>query len=227
MSTGRNSTPPVGGSSITLSACLRSHAAGNNALDPSGKLQLVSCYMTHLDALPTSLAHRVRVLYLSNNSLASLQGIQQFSNITTLSLANNSLRYIHDLAPLSSLPQLDRLALEGNIVTGMPFYRDLVLGLCSSAPSSAPSNAPPSRGLQVLDGIKVSTEEQQGVRVQFRRVCGQLDLMRCNELRVCVLEHVCALTACHSQLIAEVLGKFRSVSSLFLGLIMLSIPCST
>jgi hypothetical protein len=47
------------------------------------------------------------------------------------------------------------------------------------------------------------------MRVQFRKVCGQLDLMRCNELRVCVLEHVCALTACHSQLIAEVLGKFR------------------
>jgi hypothetical protein len=156
--------------------------------------------MSCLDALPAALAQRVKVLYLSNNSLSSLQGIQQFSNITTLSLANNSVRYIHHLAPLASLPLLERLALEGNVVTGMPFYRELVLGICCS---SSP------RGLLVLDGVKVSAEEQGGVRVQFRKACGQIDLMRCNELRVCVLEHVCALTSCHSQLVAEVLGKFR------------------
>ena len=82
------------------------------------------------------------------------------------------------------LPQLQRLALEGNVVTGMPFYREMVLGICSS-PSSA-------RGLLVLDGVKVTAEEQAGVRVQFRQACGQVDLLRCNELRVCVLEHVCA-----------------------------------
>jgi hypothetical protein len=202
---------PAGSSSsqITLSSCLRSQAAGNNALDPSGKLQLVSCYMTHLDALPPALAQRVRVLYLSNNSIASLQGIQQFSNLTTLSLANNSLRYIHDLTPLAALTRLERLALEGNVVTSMPFYRELLLGICSSY-SGADTNTPP-RGLQVLDGVKVSAQEQGGVRALFRKVCGQMDLMRCNELRVCVLEHVCALTACHSQLVAEVLGKFRYV----------------
>ena len=189
-------------SATTLSSCLRSHAAGNNALDPSGKLHLVSCYMTELDALPTALAQRVKVLYLSNNSLQSLQGIQQFSNITTLSLTNNSIRYMHHLAPLASLHHLERLALDGNVVTGMPYYRELVLGICSSASRQGSS-------LQVLDGVKVSADEQSNMRVQFRKVCGQLDLMRCNELRVCVLEHVCALTACHSQLIAEVLGKFR------------------
>jgi hypothetical protein len=189
-------------SATTLSSCLRSHAAGNNALDPSGKLHLVSCYMTELDALPTALAQRVKVLYLSNNSLQSLQGIQQFSNITTLSLTNNSIRYMHHLAPLASLHHLERLALDGNVVTGMPYYRELVLGICSSTSRQGSS-------LQVLDGVKVSADEQSNMRVQFRKVCGQLDLMRCNELRVCVLEHVCALTACHSQLIAEVLGKFR------------------
>jgi hypothetical protein len=189
-------------SATTLSSCLRSHAAGNNALDPSGKLHLVSCYMTELDALPTALAQRVKVLYLSNNSLQLLQGIQQFSNITTLSLTNNSIRYMHHLAPLASLHHLERLALDGNVVTGMPYYRELVLGICSSTSRQGSS-------LQVLDGVKVSADEQSNMRVQFRKVCGQLDLMRCNELRVCVLEHVCALTACHSQLIAEVLGKFR------------------
>lgn len=204
-----------GSCAATLSACIRNHAAGNNALDGAGKLQLVGCYMTELDALPATLALRARVLLLGNNSLSSLQGVQQFSNITTLSLVNNSLRYFHQLAPLGALPLLQRLALEGNLVTDMPFYRELVLGICCSAPPpSSPSTCYASsfssaRGLLVLDGVKVSAEERQGVRVKFRQACGQLDLMRCNELRVCVLEHVCALTACHSQLVAEVLGKFR------------------
>ena len=197
--------------STTFSSCLRANAAGNNALDPSGKLQLVGCYITDLDTIPNALASRVRILFLSNNSLSSTLGIQQFSNLTTLSLANNSIRYMHALVPLAHLPKLKRLSLEGNVVTGMPFYREIVLGICSSSPSpnrNIPTSSS-SRGLQVLDGVKVSSQEHSDVRVQFRKVCGQFDLLRCNELRVCVLEHVRCLTACHSQLVTEVLGKFR------------------
>lgn len=48
-----------------------------------------------------------------------------------MSLGNNLLRYLEDLAPLAELPRLSVLMLEGNPVTQMPNYRaQLVHTLC-------------------------------------------------------------------------------------------------
>lgn len=152
---------------ITLNSCVQKHAANNAALDTHGKLHLASCYMSVLDPVPVQLARRVKVLYLSNNSLRSLQGIQQFTRLTSISVANNHIRYVHDLMGLASLPHLEKLGLEGNTVTLMPYYRELVLGLCLRPSSGQLSTY---NGLLQIDGQKVTPEEQANVRVRFRQV---------------------------------------------------------
>lgn len=69
----------------------------------NGKLSLVGCYITEIDLLPEKLALIIKTLYLSHNSLTSLQNLQQFRYLTSVSLANNSIRYLHMLTPLSPL----------------------------------------------------------------------------------------------------------------------------
>ena len=89
------------------------------------KLSVVSKYITHLSGVPPSVAAPVTQLLLSNNSLRGLGRLsgQLFPNLEAVSLSNNQLRYLEDLVPLTTLPKLLDLILEGNPVTHMPNYR--------------------------------------------------------------------------------------------------------
>ena len=182
-----------------LSAVLRKNAA---ALDSNGKLNLVGCYLTELDNLPDKLSNRVKTLFLSQNSLESLLGIQQFRNVTCVSLANNAVRYLDALQPLAALTSLEKLTLDGNVVTTMPYYREIVLGLCCPEGHG---------GLVSLDGIKVTPEEHRHCLTNYRRAAGQMEQMRCSGLRVAVLSHLEGLTRCHAEIVGHVLGRFRWV----------------
>jgi Leucine-rich repeat (LRR) protein len=164
------------------------------------KLNLVSSYITTLDKLPSKLSSRITTLYLSHNSLESLSGLEQFENITTASISSNAIRYLNDLLPLSLLPSLERLSLEGNIVTHMPYYREIVLGISLRGNKS---------GLNVLDGVKMTSAEKDGLGPNYRKACLQMDQMRCTALRVCVMEHLYGLTKCHAEIVQQVMGKFR------------------
>ena len=170
----------------------------------NGKLSLVGCYITEIDLLPEKLSLVVKTLYLSHNSLTSLQNLQQFKYLTSISLANNSIRYLHTLTPLSSLLLLEKLSLEGNIVTHMPYYREIIIGLCSS-----PSNYQ-NFMLESLDSIPITAEEKTQSRVNYRKCCVQIEQLRCNGLRVIILEHMHRLFSCHAEIISYVMGKFRS-----------------
>lgn len=170
----------------------------------NGRLSLVGCYLTEIDLLPSKVSSLVQILYLSNNSLTSLVNIQQFRCLTCLSLANNSLRYLHSLAPLSNLLSLEKLSLEGNVVTHMPYYREVVLGLCYNSRADGLS-------LKSLDSSPVSPEEKRNCRVNFRKCCLQIEQLRSDGLRVAVLEHMHLLFACHAEIIGCVMGKFRSL----------------
>jgi hypothetical protein len=170
----------------------------------NGRLSLVGCYMTEIDLLPEKISSLVQILYLSNNSLTSLTNIQQFRFVTCLSLSNNSIRYLHSLAPLSNLLFLEKLSFEGNVVTHMPYYREVVLGICSNSRTDG-------LFLKSLDSIQVSSEERRNSRANFRKCCLQIEQLRCNGLRVAVLEHMHLLFACHAEIIRCVMGKFRSL----------------
>lgn len=77
-------------------------------------------------------------LFLSNNDLCSLRGLECFGGVASLSLGGNLLRRVEDLRPLASLPRLETLSLEVNPVCGAPNYRAHVI-------------ASATRSLRVLD----------------------------------------------------------------------------
>lgn len=176
----------------------------------NGKLSLVGSYLTDIDQLPEKLSSLVRILFLSNNSLTSLGNLQQFSYLTTLSLTNNSIRYLHQLCPLSSLPFLEKISLEGNVVTHMPYYREILIGLCSGSDQSNQFR------LKCVDSLPLTREEKEKSRLNFRKCSHQIEQIRCDCLRVTILEHMHLLFACHAELIRLVMGKFRFLSSFFL-----------
>lgn len=170
----------------------------------NGKLSLVGCYITEIDMIPEKISSIIKTLYLSHNSLTSLQNIQQFKYLTSVSLANNSIRYLHLLTPLSSLVLLEKISLEGNIVTHMPYYREIIIGLCSSS-----LNHSQNLLLESIDSIPITSEEKVQSRVNYRKCCVQIEQLRCNGLRVIILEHMYRLFSCHAEIISYVMGKFR------------------
>lgn len=184
--------------SKTLSAALREVPLSLQ----HGRLSLVGSYLTDIDILPEKLSDLVRTLYLSNNSLTTLRNVQQFKHLTTLSLANNSIRYLHALYPLSNLPFLEKVSLEGNVVTHMPYYRQFLIGICSAGNDQFM--------LRSIDSILLTREEIEKSQINFRTCSLQLEQMRCECLRVAVLEHMHFLFACHAELVRIVMGKFRS-----------------
>ena len=180
-------------SRATLSNCLQSQPA---AFDGSGlKLSLVGSNISIIDKVPGKLISKVQTLYLSNNHITSLEGIQQFSQLRTLSVANNLLRYLNNLKSLASIEQIERISLEGNVVTGMPFYRQYVIGLCPH--------------LLTLDGVNVTTEERNGTRSSIRQLTAFYDQLRLNELQNIVLKNLCLQLNLHANFRNVVLGKFR------------------
>jgi hypothetical protein len=170
--------------------------AGVGAQGAQGaKLSAVNASIGCIDRLPAPVALPCTHLFLSNNDISSLLGIEQFQNVKVLSLSNNMLRRTGDLVQLRSLRYLEKLNLEGNGVTSMPFYRQFIIALCPR--------------LSLLDNVPVSAEERVPSDALSRRAGAVLEALRTEELRACVLRHVLRLTRVNAELAQAVCGKFR------------------
>lgn len=77
------------------------------------------------------MSSRATHLFLSNNSVRSLNGLGLFSGVRCLSLSHNLVRRAEDLHPLASLTRLETISLEGNPVCGAANYRAHVVSLAS------------------------------------------------------------------------------------------------
>ena len=180
-------------SRVTLCSCLQSAPA---AFDGTGlKLSLVGCNISVIDKVPGKLIDKIQTLYLSNNHITSLDGVQQFVHLRSISVANNLIRYLSSLKSLASLVHLERISFEGNIVSGMPFYRQYLIGLCPRLVS--------------LDGINVTSEERNGAKSSVRQVIAFYDQLRLNELQNIILRNVCIQLDLHAEFNNVVLGRFR------------------
>lgn len=154
-----NKTPSSNGK-ITLCSCLQSLPA---PFDSTGqKLSLVGNNISEIDKVPSTLLTKVQTLYLSNNNIVSLDNIEQFTHLQNLSVTNNLIRYLSDLRSIALNKQLEKISLEGNVVTGMPFYRQYVVGLCPR--------------LLVLDGTNVTTDERSSSKSTTRQLSGTIFL---------------------------------------------------
>jgi Leucine-rich repeat (LRR) protein len=151
-----NKTSTSSSSRITLCTCLQSLPA---PFDGTGqKLSLVGNNISEIDKVPSTLLTRVQTLYLSNNRIVSLDNIEQFTHLQNLSVTNNLIRYLSHLKSLALNEQLEKVSLEGNVVTGMPFYRQYMVGLCPR--------------LLVLDGSNVTAEERSCSKSTTRQLSG-------------------------------------------------------
>jgi Leucine-rich repeat (LRR) protein len=110
---------------------------------------------TIFTSIPSQIIGTVKHLFLSNNLLSSLQGVEKFANVQILSASNNRLVYLDSLEALFTLPQLKRLSLLGNPITKLPYYRDHVIALCEK--------------LDSLDGVTVSDLDRVQSKLRYRQ----------------------------------------------------------
>ena len=201
-SSGIHRHPPTGSSrperhirGNTLCRCLQTLPAPVDST--SSKLSLVGLDIGEIDFVPGPLPERIQVLYMSNNLLTSLDGVEQFVNIRQVSFANNFIKYLSDLRSLGLLPHLEKITLEGNVVTGMPFYRQYLIGLCANLTS--------------VDGINVTPDERKHARTYSRQLSAFYDQLRLNELQNIILRHLRLQLTMHSEFQKVIIGRFRSL----------------
>lgn len=172
------------------------------------RVSSVGAQIDLIGVVPPSIASKAKKLFLSNNNIRSLQNIQQFSNLETLSLTHNDLKYLEELYHLKELTRLRKLALEGNLVTKVPFYRDFVLGHCAH--------------LQELDGKSISQEDRMRSTLNFRRACLFISRAITNAVRNSLLGQIVTVRLAHSEMLSSVFGRFKYV---FLPLTYLFLFC--
>lgn len=57
------------------------------------KISVVQKFVSEIDPMPKKFL-KVETLYLSSNNIRTLDGLQQFSNLKNLSLANNEVTFL-------------------------------------------------------------------------------------------------------------------------------------
>ena len=86
------------------------------------KIQVVNRNVNEIDRVPEQY-QGASTIYLSNNSIIDLSGIEQFQQVRTLSLAHNDVVTMDSLAPLAKCQKLKYLKLAGCPISERPFYR--------------------------------------------------------------------------------------------------------
>jgi hypothetical protein len=95
------------------------------------------------------------------------------------------------------MQRLEKLVLEGNLCTSMPYYREYIIGMC--------------RNIISIDGVKVTPLERENARSLAKKAHTFYEQLRLNELRNCILLNMRNHLACLRELLHVVFGKFRSL----------------
>ncbi|KAG3095331.1 hypothetical protein PC121_g2826 [Phytophthora cactorum] len=99
-----------------------------------------------LGRVPPTVSASITALYLSQNNLLSLEGIDQFSAVRLLSVGGNLISSDKEVARLNELAQLRNLNLMGNPLCDQPNYRLRIIALLTK--------------LQVLDNSDITKRER-------------------------------------------------------------------
>ena len=75
---------------VSLVNALRKVGSG---FDGNSKISLVNQHVSVIDKIPESISIRIKTIYLSNNIIPSLIGLNQFKNLESLSVTHNHLTY--------------------------------------------------------------------------------------------------------------------------------------
>lgn len=158
------------------------------------RVSAVGAQINCIGKVPTDIAGKSRRLFLSNNSISSLRGVEQFPLLDSLSVAHNEIKYLEELYFLKFLTCIKKLTLVGNLVTKVPFYADFVLGHCPN--------------LLYLDNIKISDEDRMRAKVNYRRACQYISRAITNSIRNSLLGQIVGMRLCQQDMLCSVFGRF-------------------
>lgn len=181
---------------VTIEEAVRQHP---QYLSSDGsKLSIVGKQITCIgNALPPSIAEAIRTLYISNNNMKTLQGIEKYYQLRVISCANNYIRYLGDLKYLKQIPFIEKVSFTGNPVSLMPFYREYLISLCPN--------------LLSIDGHTISWKERTDAKSSSQKAQLFYSQLRLTALRNCILLHIKNLHCCHQEIRSVILGKFRYI----------------
>jgi len=166
------------------------------SIDPSdGKLGLVGIGVNLIGKLSEDIALKIQILYLSNNMITDLSGIELLTQIHTLSVANNMIKSLHNISYLSKLPNLKKLTINGNLICHMPYAKDLILANCTK--------------LSILDGIAISETMREHSVHRSRTAQLLINSTALETFRVHIIEHISRLLQVQNELLTMFHSKFR------------------
>jgi hypothetical protein len=138
------------------------------------KIVAASKQVTAIGQIAHPVIANTKTLFLSNNLLSSLDGIEQLSRLGTLSLANNDLASLLHLERLRSLPSLQHLTVSGNPLCFLPYYRERVLFMCEHL----------GLVLMTLDGKHVTAADTCAAKAVTTEYAARLSSLLIQEARI-------------------------------------------
>jgi len=93
-------------------------------------LRATGAGVREIDILSVQMAQKCRFLYVSYNSISSLDNISQFKYMTTLLIEYNMISRIESLYPLQQLLYLKHIRLEGNPICSLPLWYIHLVRVC-------------------------------------------------------------------------------------------------
>lgn len=180
--------------SFKLSQCLGTYPT---AFDGS-KISIVQKYVTEFDTCASRFQF-AEVIFGSNNSLTSLEGVQQFRLLRVLSLGNNCVDDIRRCGFLRHCACLQVLSMEGNPIEQSPYYRAHLLSIVP--------------WVKVLDSKEVSEDEVRACDSIIKRENACLDQMLENSMRLQFLERGAKTLQLHVELKAIQLGRMAHLNN--------------
>ncbi|ETN04554.1 hypothetical protein PPTG_14413 [Phytophthora nicotianae INRA-310] len=211
---GKGSTPwkPNYGAAFSgQKATLQSHKTLIDAFKQHGmrlcdgaRLNAVGKGIHVLGRVPPTVSASVTALYLSQNNLRSLKGIEQFPAVRLLSVGGNLISSDKEVARLNELAQLRNLNLMGNPLCDQPNYRLRVIAVLTK--------------LQVLDNSDITKKERHAAP----HVAAQDDALRTmvlqNHFDIQKLQRIAQLISLHKTFYGYVMagvatGRFDRVPS--------------
>ncbi|KAG9414879.1 hypothetical protein AC1031_008293 [Aphanomyces cochlioides] len=148
------------------------------------KLNLVGKGIDQIGDVVASIAQTTTCLYLSQNNIASLEGLTQFTRLKVLSLGGNLLARFEDFDGLD-MPQLRTLLLSGNPICDAPNYRLRMIVLLPK--------------VQTLDGTEVTPKERELAPFLAAQDASLRQVVLENHMEISKLEWIVLLIQMHKE----------------------------
>ncbi|CAK4695812.1 unnamed protein product [Aphanomyces euteiches] len=148
------------------------------------KLNLVGKGIDQIGDVVASIAQTTTCLYLSQNNIASLEGLKQFTRLKVLSLGGNLLARFEDFDGLD-MPQLRTLLLSGNPICDAPNYRLRMIVLLPK--------------VQTLDGTEVTPKEKELAPFLAAQDASLRQVVLENHMEISKLEWIVLLIQMHKE----------------------------